>query len=360
MARADRFSRQYTRRNSLEKIASANVENFSAAYSDKEFSYLVDAMLPIEEDSTELCFREADRIKNQIESNLDHSYSVNFEYQGSVTSNTHIRVHSDVDLLVLNGRFITVDVGVVPNPSYSGNPLQELLEMRNSVVAILRDKYPMVSIDANPGKAIALSGGSLQRKIDVVIGNWWNTELWNKYRVKMARGIRIVDTKKPELIRNKPFLHNYNINVKDEKTGGLRKVIRLLKTLKYDAEEKVEISSYDIAALAWNMADEKLTVRPDSYFQLAENACSELQRFKDGNYLRESMNVPNGTRKVFGDDGATIKGLNSLHKELDDLLGRINIEKMMMLLERAGRLKKASHLPTWNESLPVSVIEHSF
>ena len=55
-----------------------------------------------------------------------------------------------------------------------------------------------------------------------------------------------------EEVRNKPFMHNYNINDKDVKTGGLRKVIRLLKTLKYDAEKDVKISSYDIASLAYN------------------------------------------------------------------------------------------------------------
>jgi hypothetical protein len=239
MARADRFERLRNRRIPMEKMA-AKLESFSAAKTaGEELSYLIDAMQPIDEEFTKNSFAEADRVKEQLKNNLPVQYQVAFDYQGSVTSDTHIRIHSDIDLLALHGGFVSWDDGVPLTSPYPGNLLSELLSMRRDSAAVLKNKFPAVKVDDKPGKAISLEGGSLARKIDVIIGNWWDTELWKQYRVKMARGIQIVDTKIPKTIRNKPFWHNYEIDQKDKKTGGLRKIIRLLKTLKYDAEPEL-------------------------------------------------------------------------------------------------------------------------
>jgi hypothetical protein len=214
-------------------------------------------------------------------------------------------------------------------------------------------------VDDSPGKSISLEGGSLSRKIDVVIGNWWDTELWKQYKVKMARGVRILDTKVPELIRNKPFWHNHQIDSKDKKTGGLRKVIRLLKTLKYDAEPEMKISSYDIAAIAWNMSDSALSVQPDAYLTLAKNARDELKRFIENEALRNALNVPNGTRTIFGPGGATLGSLRMLHTDLADLIQRIEIARIVSL-SKSATASTQKPLPQWTERRPQVILEHSY
>lgn len=264
MARADRFDRLRSRRIPLEKIARAKLESFSASSSEQDFSYLVDAMQPIDAEFTENTFKEGIRVRDQLQENLPAKYSAEFDFQGSVTSDTHIKIHSDIDLLALHGQFVCLDLGVSANSPYSGDVTEELRSMRLDSTRLLKSNFPAVTVADSPGKAISLEGGSLSRKIDVVIGNWWDTELWKQYKVKMARGVRIIDTKGPKLILNKPFWHNYEIDSKDKKTGGLRKVIRLLKTLKYDAEPELKISSYDIAAIAWNMLEPALSVQADA------------------------------------------------------------------------------------------------
>jgi hypothetical protein len=362
MARADRFERIKNRRIPFDKIAAANtkMESFSASSSRREFSYLVDAMSPIDAEFTANTFSEGERVLNQLEKNFSPKFEAEFEFQGSVTSDTHIRIHSDIDLLSLHGGFHDLDTGVTPsNPYPYQQSLDDLKSMRAEAVRILRGAFPEVSVDAAPGKSIALEGGSLRRKIDVVIGNWWNTEEWRKYGVKMARGVRILDSKIPTTIKNKPFWHNYAINKKDGETGTLRKVVRLLKTLKYDAEPELKISSYDIAALAWNMSNEALSVREDAYMQLAKNAMAELKRFIDNDSTRNAMNVPNGTRKVFGSNGATLEGLQALHRELDGLIGRIEYERVISFSKNASLLRE-SGLPRWREDRPQVVQKYSF
>src|SRR5436189_200621 len=103
MLRVDRFERQRSRRIPSEKVAARLEALSAAAVAGREFSYLVDSMQPIDEEFTNNTFAEADRVKDQLASNLGSRYSAEFDYQGSVTSDTHIRIYSDVDLLLLHG-----------------------------------------------------------------------------------------------------------------------------------------------------------------------------------------------------------------------------------------------------------------
>lgn len=175
----------------------------------------------------------------------------------------------------------------------------------------------------------------------------------------MARGVRILDSKVPTTIKNKPFLHNHAIDKKDEETLGLRKVIRLLKTLKYDAEPELKLSSYDIAAVAWNMNNTALTVADDGYLQLAKNALSELKRFIANDALRNALDVPNRTRKVFGADGAKLADLIAIHDELQSLIKRIELERIISFSKSASLLTE-SEMPAWREVRPESVRKYSY
>lgn len=359
MPRADRFDRLRSRRVPFEKLAEAKLQSFSNTNSDEDFSYLVDAMSPIDPEFTENTFNEGIRVRDQLRKSLPLKYSVEFEFQGSVTNDTHIRIHSDIDLLALNGCFVSLDPGTSNVSPYAGNALDELVLMRSDAARVLKDSFPAVTVNDLPGKAISLNGGSLTRKIDVVIGNWWDTDLWKQHHVKMARGVRILDSKVPELIRNKPFLHNYEIDTKDKRTGGLRKVIRLLKTLKYDAEPELKISSYDIAALGWNMSESALAVQPDAYLPLAINARNELKRFVENESVRNGLMVPNGTRAIFSAGGATVESLRMLYAELNELIQRIEIGRIIHFSKTASASTR-KQLPQWAERRARVILEHSY
>ncbi len=360
MAHADRFDRLRSRRIPPEKITAAKFESFLRETEYQYFNYLVGAMSPIDAEFTENTFAEGERVRDQLQKNFSANFKTEFEFQGSVTSDTHIRIHSDIDLLSLHGGFYSVDEGVQPLYPYPyQQSLDDLVSMRAEAVCILKKEFPKVTVDASPGKSIVLEGGSLRRKVDVVIGNWWNTELWERCKVKTTRGVRILDSKVLATIRNKPFWHNYEINKKDEETGTLRKVIRLLKTLKYDADPELKISSYDIAAIAWNMSNAVLTVQEDAYLPLAKNALAELKRFIENDVARNMLSVPNGMRKVFGSDGATLDSLKALHQELDELITYIEIKGPISLSDSVSLLTE-SKLPSWQERRPQVVQKYSF
>lgn len=360
MARIDRYDRLKNRRLPTEKQFGEALRAFSATEVDRDYRYLVESMQPIDPEYTENTFAEADRVRSQLATRLPSKYSAEFDYQGSVTSDTHIRIHSDIDLLAVHSGFISLDPEALNINPYTGNSMTELLAMRSDTAIALRAAYREATVGATPGKAIAISGGSLRRKIDVIVGNWWHSATYQQYKQKVVRGINILDSKVPRQLKNLPFLHNYRIDEKDNRTRGLRKVIRLLKTLKYDAEPELKISSYDIAALAWNMSTEALAVTEGNYLQLARNAAAELKKWIDQPLLRATLDVPNTTRKVFCPEGAAIAGLASLHSELHELLASIQRARANQPITFSRHTAHYSPVRPWKETRPQSVTKHSF
>ena len=324
MAR-NRVAKLQSRRTDATMKASTIYEVYDRISEDESVRYAIGAMQPIEKEYTANTYAEGDRVKSQLETLNTLEPIVGFEYQGSVTNDTHIKAHSDIDLLAIHNKFFSVQPPGTPIYPYKGDFLQDLKDLRQMSVTNLRKAFPAVDVNDKAGKCIALSGGSLRREIDVVISNWWDTVEYQKSGQKVDRGIKIFDSFLNECIENKPFKHNLLIDIKDREVGGnLRKVIRLLKSLKYDAEPPIRISSYDIASIAFDMPMASLVAPHGSELLLVESARSFLKMLIDNKSYREFVQVPNGMRPIFSSEGATLEGLVSLHREVVDLITDIN------------------------------------
>jgi len=323
-----------------------------ASTGNESYEWLVEATEPIDPKYTNETFNQGERIRKQLEEVLDSKYSCEFEYQGSVTNDTHVRFHSDIDLLLLHGVYTTYPTGhPIENPVTDEIVCNALVDLRSASTKILRARFPTAKVDDTKSKAVVVSGGSLTRDVDVVICNWWNTQEYLANRILANRGIKVLDISTPQTrIANKPFLHNWHLNSKDDVVGGgLRKAIRLLKNLKYDKDPEAVISSYDIAALVWNMEPQDLNVRPGSYLQLAKNISLFMNRLTKDTVFRDSLKVPNGTRKVFGSDGATLVSLKEITWELDHLIGNIS-SKDSYLITLSEKMAGFEKLARWREA----------
>src|SRR5581483_364228 len=155
---------------------------------------------------------------------------------------------------------------------------------------------------------------------------WWDTVAYDASKEKKDRGIKVFNHKTEGYVANKPFLHNYNLHIKDVAAGGnLRKAIRFMKTVKADANEeagytKVALSSYDICAIAYAMGYERLLVGADQELLLARNTQQFLDHLEQNEIYRNSLDVPNGMRKIFCSEGASLEGLKALNREVKSLL----------------------------------------
>jgi len=309
----------------FKKVARAFDEAIGRIREEDPIKYVIETMTPIEKEYTDNTFEEGDRVKDQLDKSLNaYKSQAEFRYQGSVTNDTHIRLYSDIDLLVIDTDFASVEPPGKIHSLYAGDPLVELKQIRTDCVATLKRVFPAVTVDSRGGKCISLSGGSLRRKIDVVIANWWNTTDYQENAVETFRGVKVLDASCHLRHENKPFWHNFLIDYSDKRlNGNLRKVCRFLKSVKYDAEPVLGISSYDIVSIAWNMPDADLSAEKGQELLLAVNARSYLSRLLNNEVLRNSLKVPNGMRTIFGENGASKAQLSELFAGVDGLIREV-------------------------------------
>lgn len=309
----------------LEKSA---VEKFSVNEMLKEaytkldevdvYKYFIGAMQPVDGVYTRNTYAEAERIQNQLDKIKESNFDFSYEYQGSVSNNTHIKAHSDIDILVLINKFFTLEPPQEPSNPYKGNPINDLLELREKCERHLKSAFHAATVDCSGAKSISLSGGSLRRKIDVVPSNWYDTVRYSDTCNKIYRGVQVLDKYKRERIKNTPFYHNYLIDVKDNACHlNFKRTIRLLKNLKADAEVDIKFSSYDIVAVLYHMDNLKYFVG-DKYLMLLKNVKEHLEFVINSSLFQSNKSVPDNSRLIF-DSPDKLNELKKLKYEIDSL-----------------------------------------
>lgn len=299
--------------------------------------YALGAMQEVGPDYTKISRETAERVGKQLKSGLTAAgFTVDFRLQGSVPLNVHIRGVSDVDLLNLENDYHTYErggfreqIGLYTSPD-SRNSIGVLWPLRQKAEQILKNAYPAATVDTSGGKAIAISGGSLARPVDVVPSHWHDTWDYQRSGNERDRAVIILNKKVPETIQNLPFLHIDKINNEDTACyGGLKKAIRLCKNVKNDALEEgrsINFPSFDIAATMYHA--DRTALCAGQVYELA--VLGETQRFLDEFYhspeKAKSLYVPDGSRKIF-DTNDKYEGLKTLSYEMDFLLKEVAKEQ---------------------------------
>lgn len=70
------------------------------------------------------------------------------------------------------------------------------------------------------------------------------------------------------------------------------------------------------------------------------------------------LDVPNGTRRIFADGGATLDTLRQLHRKLSNLLARVAVEQMRVLIKADSTTSRK--MPLWEERRPEIVLKNSY
>ncbi|WP_166667974.1 nucleotidyltransferase domain-containing protein [Orenia marismortui] len=300
-----------------------NEEHLSESYekiNEKDiYKYIIGAMKEVDDIYTRNTYKEGDRIKNQLDKIKSYKLDFEYRYQGSVTNNTHIKTHSDIDLLVIIKKFTTLEPPQKATIPYTGDPVEDLVNLREECYLHLHNAFPEVNVDNTGSKSIALSGGSLKRKVDVVPSNWFDTLKYVETYNECYRGIQILDYFKRERILNTPFYHNKLLEEKDYScNNNYKKVIRLLKNLKADSNIDIQFSSYDITALMYHMNNSHYRINR-SVLVLLKNTKEFLKYILDNERYRNTLYVPDESRKIFDKPEGKLKGLKDLKLEVDTI-----------------------------------------
>lgn len=300
------------------------MEKYASISEPESVKYALGAMQRVDDEYTQNTYAEGNRVRDRLaEGLLTANIPATFEYQGSVPLDVHVRGNSDIDLLVLHDGFVTVTQEVNQQFSYNDykgkSPTDELRELRKESINILERRYYNAKVDKSGSKSITLSGGSLKRVVDVVPSHWHDTLSWKQTGDVRHREICILDNQNGIRINNRPFMHIKTIADKCNTTGGaLRKVIRLLKNLRYDAASEIKLSSYDIASIAWHMTPQELSVPFGVDLLLLDRVRIHLKYIIDNESYRTKLWVPDGSRLIY-DAQEKLKATVELHKEVEQL-----------------------------------------
>jgi nucleotidyltransferase-like protein len=323
---------------SLFEAQAKSYESYRDLAVPEAIKYIIGAMQPIDIRYTERTIEQGNRVRDQLTKRL--ASGVEYRFQGSVLNDTHIRQHSDIDLLVFVEKFTFVKAPLAAKNPYQGDSTQDLRDLRSETRTALESAFPAVTVDDAGSRSIELSGGSLARIVDVVPAAWLDTIEYDRTGDEVHRGVKVFNKLDGSFAANYPFKNAAEIDAKDRRCGGgMRKAARFMKTLKADSDV-IKLSSYDIAAIAWNMSDSSLNYGMPWDMKVFYGCRDYVRRLVDDADLRGSLCVPDGTRRVFTSGHATVDGATALLAEIDELANQVaptveaHVTKELKLSER--------------------------
>lgn len=321
----------------LQKSFSEELRDSGYQYADL---YIKRAMQAVDAFYTQRSIEAGNKVMNYLKTKHNN---VDYEFQGSVMTNTHIRGFSDIDLLTISNKSYCYDAVGVANllaqvnvsqyaysqstvsrlksvqnaPRYEGDAISDLKELRNNNEYYLQLQYSYV--DISRPKSIKVSLTSPRREVDVVAAGWFKgTDFYLNEENDIYRGIEIYDKEKnTKLPVDYPFLSIFRINQKDSKTvGRLKKMIRFLKTIKCDSNVNINLSSFDINAICY--AIEEFRYYDKTYIELLPVIYFQFNRIITDSIYRSNLYSVDGKEKIFKDENK-IQQLQLLLAELNNI-----------------------------------------
>jgi hypothetical protein len=304
-------------------------KSFSSNSIPKNIKYLMESMVRIDKKYNDKTIEAAKRVQEHLENSYDLHFSRAYRTQGSVTTSTNIKVHSDFDLLTIIDSYHYVGTGVPNNNPYTDSePNTDIKSLRRQSEKIMKDIYD--EVDVSGKKSISIFNKSLNRKVDIVFCFWYNSKKFTETSNEYYRGIYLFDLTKNVKILDYPFAHISQVNTKGDNTNdGSRKGIRLLKTLKADAN--IDISSFHITTIVHSIDNTELYYSKGKEINLAKAISKQLEKLINNGEYRRSIESPNGSEKPLTDD--TVDGMKKIKADLDELITDVQKELYFRFFE---------------------------
>lgn len=306
------------------------------SYSDV-LVFIRTAMKGVDPDYTQKSKDAGERVKDRLSKELS---DVSFKYQGSVMTNTHIKAFSDIDLLTISEKFYQADnynikqilenterrakfysssISKMENElkasTYQGNALDDLRNNRLESERILSSAYSIC--DINKPKSIKITNLSLNRDVDIVVANWYD-DITSVINDKGEyRGIQIYNKESHSRAdADYPFLSIKRINERGlETVGRLKKMIRFIKNTKALSNQKIELSSFDINAICYDVEVSKY--RNSSFYELVPIIYSQIKSICENQSHADNVISVDGREYIFRYDTNKLTNLKLVLKEVE-------------------------------------------
>lgn len=308
------------------------------SYSDV-LTFIRMAMKGVEPEYTQRSKEAGEKVKDHLIGKL---IDASFKYQGSVMTDTHIKGYSDIDLLTISEKFYFYDAAnikqllesterqakfrqasldklqnEVNTSSYKGDSLADLRSLRIDSEKILLDNYEIC--DISKPKSIKIKNKSLNREVDVVISNWYDDVSSIINNKGDNRGVQIYN--KDTNSKGKadyPFLSIKRINDRSSETNGrLKKMIRFLKNLKVLSDHEIDLSSFDINAICYDI---KVTEYENlSFYELVPVIYNQMKSICTNQTHADDLVSVDGREPIFRGNNTKLQNLKALLAEVEGI-----------------------------------------
>ncbi len=311
--------------------------------------YIKVAMNEVDEKYTARTIETGERVKSHLQKGLQN---IDYRYQGSVMTRTHIKGYSDIDLLTICNKFYTWDsynanrilesyterqkyyqsqiekLEYEKNLSlYTGNSYEDLRGIRLNSENILQRTYD--KCDISHPKAIKIRNQDLHRDVDIVTASWYDDVRSITQGKGDYRGIQIYNKDNGYCESSDyPFLSIKRINDRGGATHGrIKKMIRFLKTLKADSSTEIRLSSFDINAICYNIETTKY--QNATYLELVIVLYLEFDKINnDINYANQIVSV-DGKEYIFNGNPDKYSEFKKLYIELIEIVKDLHTYKLI-------------------------------
>lgn len=301
-------------------------------------TYIRISMKGVDIEYTQKSKDAGERVKEHLLKGLQN---VSFRYQGSVMTNTHIKGYSDIDLLTISEKFYQPDNynirKLLENPeerirffssipklekeitgsTYEGDSLQDLRNLRIDSENILKNVYSIC--ESQKPKSIKIKNLSLNREVDVVIANWYD-DITSVINDKGDyRGIQVYN--KDTHTRGNadyPFLSIKRINERSSITNGrLKKMIRFLKNSKANSGQNIDLSSFDINAICYDI--NIYEYQNLSFYELVPIIYNQMRKIATDEDKANNLVSVDGREYIFRGNSSKKENLRKLLAEIEGI-----------------------------------------
>lgn len=276
-------------------------------YSDC-LKYTLESMVEIDPSYTYKVYSHSRKIHEKISNGLKkRGYSIDYRYQGELKTYSNILLYGDVEIIVINNK---------PSPK----PHLDVQKMAMDILDILKGDPGFKSVDYGDKTRIRITALKPTCEIDILPTVWVNSAEYVKTKNEIYRGVAEFDFRNKKVKKYLPFLNIARINARDQQTNGAMKALsRLLKTLRADADNKIDLSDYEINSIVYSLGLD-INVPSNQFLSLLPKLETTLENIHTDTNVFNGLLSPTEKDRVFASRPERQEEVGKLRKRLSLLI----------------------------------------
>lgn len=258
-----------------------------SGYSDC-LRYVLESMLEIDPAYAYKVYANSRKIHEKLHKGMQkRGYSIDYRYQGELKTYSNILLYGDVEIIAIK-------------KNVSEKPHIDIQNMAMDLMDLLQGDPTFRSLDYGDKTRIRITATKPTCEIDILPSVWVDSAEYLKTKNEIYRGIAEFDFRKKKVKKYLPFLNIARINARDNQTAGsFKSMSRLLKTLRADTKDKIDLRDSEINAIIYSIPQEDLVVEHHKILSLLPKVDARLNKLHLDTTAFNSLLSPSQKDRVF-------------------------------------------------------------